>query len=345
MNIDVLCNDGSPLGVALEDLWGKGNRGIGVGGSEYALLTVCEGLANRGHKVTLYNNPSSDTSYSPFRQKAIAEYNYTHARDVLIVFRSPNDRAVVTTNCRKVWWSCDQYTVGSFQNFAPYVDKIVCISPFHAKYFQENYGITNTTVIDIPVRLHDFCEVDEVKITNRCIFTSVPDRGLHILFGIWKKIKAQIPDASLVITSDYRLWGADQRNELHRVKWMGAAGVEFLGAVPREKLIIEQAKAQLLIYPCIYDELFCVSVAEAQCLGVYPITSERGALATTNMGTIVPGNPDDRFVYADLFASNVVAMLDDQLGWLKAAVDNTWKARDRFSLDKVLDKWENEIFG
>jgi hypothetical protein len=42
MNIDILCKDGSPLGVTLNDLWGEGQRGIGVGGSEYALLTLCE---------------------------------------------------------------------------------------------------------------------------------------------------------------------------------------------------------------------------------------------------------------------------------------------------------------
>lgn len=345
MKIDIICNDGSPLGVTLDDLWGMGNRGIGIGGSEYALLTVCEGLASRGHKVTLYNDPSKANG-SPFEQKTLNEYDpYAADRDILITFRSPNSRSIVSTG-KRVWWSCDQYTVGSFKDFAGHMEKIVCISPFHAAYFMATYQIGNAVVIDIPVRIHDFSEIEEQKIAGRCIFTSVPDRGLHILHGIWPQIKSQVPNASLVITSDYRLWGTDSRNEIHRIKWMDIPDVEFLGAVPRSSLIVEQAKAQMLVYPCVYDELFCVSVAEAQCLGVYPVTSNFGALVTTNMGIIVEGDPEtSRIAYSSIFANAVVEHLKDQSSWLKKAVEVTWKARDRFNLDRILDQWENEVFG
>ena len=50
----------------------------------------------------------------------------------------------------------------------------------------------------------------EVKIKNRLIFTSVPGRGLDNLLRIYPTIENAIPDVSLAITSDYRLWGAVQ---------------------------------------------------------------------------------------------------------------------------------------
>ena len=47
MKIDILANDGSPLGVTMNSVWGKDGR-IGVGGSELAILTLCEGWTEMG---------------------------------------------------------------------------------------------------------------------------------------------------------------------------------------------------------------------------------------------------------------------------------------------------------
>src|SRR3990167_810434 len=285
MKISVLCSDGSPLGITMKDLWGNGQRGIGIGGSEYALLTMCEAWTSTGHEVVLYNNPRGDGS--PFEQRRVGEFDPNEERDVCIIFRSPNPQGIISKGLR-VWWSCDQYTQGSFRDFAPHVDKIVTISPFHTEYFRKTYEIKNAIDIDLPVRVQDFEDVEEVKITDRLIFTSVPDRGLHLLYPMWAEIKLNFPEASLVITSDYRLWGAGSPlNERHRLQWLKAEDVYFKGAICRDELIKEQLKAQLLVYPGMYEELFCIAVAEAQYAGAYPITSFTGALETTNMGSVI----------------------------------------------------------
>ena len=112
MRISVLCSDGSPLGVSLVDLWGKGRRGIGIGGSEYALLTMCEQWHNEGHEVRLYNNPLA-AGDNPFRQFPIERFDHKDDPDVLIIFRSPNPLTLISKAKLKVWWSCDQYTAGS----------------------------------------------------------------------------------------------------------------------------------------------------------------------------------------------------------------------------------------
>jgi glycosyltransferase involved in cell wall biosynthesis len=203
MNIDILCRDGSPLGVTMRSLWGDDQ--IGTGGSEYGLLTLCEEWYKAGHRVRLYNDPR-DPRGSPFGQFPIKTFSPTEKRDVLINFRSPSDEAIVSEGL-KVWLSCDQYTIEDYSKFAPYMDKIVCISEYHKRYFKENYNIQNATVIDLPVRVHDLDSINEEKVPNRLIFTSVPDRGLTYLRDAWNRIKKEVPDASLVITSDYRLWG------------------------------------------------------------------------------------------------------------------------------------------
>lgn len=345
MNIDVLCKDGSPLGVTSRDLWGEGSRGVGVGGSEYALLTMCEAWKNAGHRVRLYNDPVNprDTLFGQFPVNSFEPGDKT--RDVLINFRSPNEKSPIASGL-KVWWSCDQYTIGNYADFAPTMDKIVCISDFHVDYFKRVYNIHNAIAIDLPVRVQDFEHMEVEKHPYRLIFTSIPDRGLHYLRDSWMMVKTQIPDASLVITSDYRLWGVTEpRNEKYRMAWIGLDDVQFLGAVPRRRLIEEQLKADIYAYPNIYDELFCVSCAEAQASGAYPITSGIGALRTTNLGTIIEGDPrDGRSAFLKKFRESVIENLQNREVLALKQKDVMERARERFNTDNIIKTWDEKVF-
>lgn len=343
MKIDILCNDGSPIGVTCKDIYGEGKRGIGVGGAELALLTMCEEWHKRGDTVTLFNDPT-DYRGSPFKQRAVHKFRPDTPRDVLIVFRSPNEAAVDAKGL-KVWWSCDQYTVGSFTEFAPHMDRIVGISDFHKYYFLNKYRIDNMTVIDLPVRIDEYADVPK-KIHGKCIFTSVPDRGLQILHAIWPLIKRDAPHATLTITSDYRLWGvSDPLNHAHRLRWAFQDGVKFLGAIPRRQLVQEELTAQLFLYPSYYDghELFCISAAEAQVAGAYPITSTWGALATTNMGVFVNGAPTSP-EFVSQFAKEVVSYLnnDELLERVQSHIRK--ESLERFSPEKILKEWDEKVF-
>ena len=339
MKIDLLCNDGSPLGITSKTLWGDSKR-IGIGGAEYALITMCEAWAKAGHEVVLYNNPW-EADASPFEQRFISAFNPQDNRDVLIIFRSPNPMGVEATGL-KVWWSCDQKSVGDFKGFAPLVDKIVCISDFHMNYFKTTYGIENSIVIDLPVRVDDYEGKDIEKVKHQCLFSSVPDRGLHVLGRMWPAIVEAIPDAHVVITSDYRLWGAGAMNEKHRLYWMKLKNFTFLGAVPRARLIEEELKAELLPYPCMYEELFCIAVAEAQVAGCYPITTLIGALEETNMGalidTVAPNQKDDKR-FSDLV---IQFLLDENLR--SKSVELQRMARERFSPQRILKEWDRKVF-
>lgn len=339
MKIDVLTTDGSPLGVTSKTIYGDKWQ-IGVGGAELALLTMCEEWSRRGDDVRLYNDPREPNEL--FEQLPISSFCPSDDRDVLVTFRSPNPKSIIA-NGKKVWWSCDQFTHGNFSAFAPHMDRIVVISPFHAQYFEHTYRISDVVVSDLPVRVRDYSEVRAEKIPHRFLFSSVPDRGLDVLWRMWPLIRSAIPDAHVVITSDYRLWGAgDPLNGRYRVRWMGRDGFTFLGAVPRERLIIEQLKSQIMAYPCTYDELFCIAVAEAQCAGVYPITTNCGSLPTTNMGTVVGWNAQDSrgdALFVDLLLKTIT---NPNFNVIVDAIQA--KAASRFHPETILNHWDREVF-
>uniref|UniRef100_A0A6H1ZAS3 Putative glycosyltransferase n=1 Tax=viral metagenome TaxID=1070528 RepID=A0A6H1ZAS3_9ZZZZ len=338
MRLDTLINDGSPRQVHCDDIGGNDKR-VGVGGAELALLTLLEGWHNQGHEVVLYNDPLRQGS--PFEQRPIDAFDKNAERDILIVFRSPNHRAFGARGLR-VWWSTDQYTQGSFAEFAPAVNKIVTISPFHSRYFFETYGIRDTVSIDLPVRTWEYKQSIE-KVRNRCLFASIPDRGLHELALCWPQIVKEVPDASLAITSDYRLWGcAAPLNEQYIGELFRLPNVRFLGAVRRSELIVEQMQADVLAYPCQYAELFCITCAEAQVAGVYPVTSNMGALPITNMGIVIPGDPKNP-LWRTMFIDKVVETLKDP-GLRKKQEALKARAIKRFNLERILREWDKKVF-
>lgn len=341
--LDIVANDGSPLGVTSKSIWGE-DGGFGIGGAELAILTLCEGWQERGYDVTFYNNPNEGGA-SPFKQKTLDEFDPLENRDYLIIFRSPNTR-VNEAKGKRIWFSCDQYTIGDFKKFSRRVDKIVTISPFHSKHFKDVYGIQDTITIDLPVRLNDYKSRSYPKVSKKCVYTSVPDRGAMPLREAWVRIVKEVPDAQLVLTSDWRLWDRHIDESYvtpYRLAYAALPNTSYIGAVKREELIRHQLEADLLLYPCIYDELFCITVAEAQAAGAIPITSQTGAIKTTNsFGYQIPGiptNPD--FVTA--FVDTTIKLLKDpHLNELQE--DMRTKAEERFSLDRILEEWEERVF-
>lgn len=342
--IHVLANDGSPLSVTEKTIYGTNGR-VGVGGAELALLTLCAGWQFYGNDVTLYNNPNEGGA-SSFKQKTLDEFDPKEERDILIIFRSPNDRIKMDgVKGKRIWLSCDQYTVGDFREWANWVEKIVCISPYHQKYFKDRYGIYNAEYIDLPVRTWEYKDAIE-KRPKECIFTSMPDRGLLPLNAAWARIVRDVPDAHLTITSDWRLWSeyADPHaTQPYRLAFAGLPNVSYRGAVGRKELTRCQMEAELHLYPCTYEELFCISVAESQVAGAFPITSGYGALRSTNMGLWLSGDPSQPD-FIDNFVEKTIEQLrnPDLLKRNREYVREV--AMKRFSLEHILEQWE-KIFG
>lgn len=342
LTIDIYCRDGSPLKITPPVIYGRG-----VGGAELSLMTWAETMAGRGHKIRIFNNPDTAGVYDGVEYLPQAAFDPGQYRDVFIVYRSPSHCPIDQVKAGvKLHWSTDQYTVGNYaKDIVPFVDKIVCISPYHMADYEGRYNPAHgqITYIDLGVRLQDYSRKVE-KIKNRFIFCSVPERGLEIVRLIWPQIREAIPDASLVITADHRLWGSHSpNNQQYRLNMLPLEGIIFLGAISRGDLVKRQMEAQIHLFPCIYPELFCISSAECQVAGAYSVTSDNGALSTTNgFGQIVPGNPHDP-TWQKRFVETAVGLALDQKRLTKLAEAGMSKAIKRFDWHGICDEWEKVI--
>ncbi len=368
LKIDIYCRDGSPLKITPPMIYGRG-----VGGAELSMMTWAETMAARGHQVRVYNNPDTAGDYDDVSYLPQDDFEPRYNRDVLIVYRSPTPDVKNIRSRVKIHWSTDQYTMGNYAtDIVPFVDKVICISPYHMADYQsrlvealssgkwpmENWSpdwevvkdnavnapLDKITHIDLGVRLQDY-PLEMEKVLNRFIFCSVPDRGLTVIRQIWPQIKEALPDATLVITSDYRLWGSHPGNSTHRLNLLGCDGIVFLGAIERHELARHQAQAQTHLFPCLYKELFCISAAECQAVGAYPITPDIGALQTTNeWGTILQGDAMDP-AWQKMYIDIVIAMALDQDRLKELQLASIKGARQRFDWERICDEWEGVIEG
>lgn len=343
LKIDVLCPSGSPIGVVPADIYDRG-----IGGAELALLSWAEEMARREHRVTIYNDPRDRQDYRGVQYRPINEYNHADERDVMILFRCPHHTFSAARGLR-VFWSCDQYTIGNYNSeIFPYAHKIVCISNFHQEYFRVQYGLKKdrSTVIRLGVRAEDYVDARTIpKIKNRMIYCSVPGRGLDQLARMWPTIKERIPDASLVITSDYRLWGLPTaQNQEYRLMLADQPDVIFLGKIPRLDMCRHQKEADVQAYPCTYEELNCISVAECQVGGAVPITSDVGAVDETNVyGQKVNGMPGQGN-FNSRFIDKLHLMCVERRDILEKARELSYNSlRGEFNWTAIAVQWE-ELF-
>ncbi len=342
MKVDILCNDGSPLGVIPDDIPDKG-----VGGAELALLTFAPKLAEAGHQVRVYNNPKISGPHYGVEFLNINQYVPREERDVVIAFRSPNP-LLPSSKGRKIFWSCDQQTAGNYlTDIIPFVDHTVVISQRHYDYFVDRYKWPEDkmTVLDLGVRTWEYSETP-TKVPGRMIYCSQPERGLEILHKMWPEIKRRVPHASLVITADRRLWGVSYPgNEKHVAQWAGQPDVHFMGMIPRKQLVEEQLKAEIHAFPCTYDELFCIAAAECQVAGAVPVTSTKGALATTNRyGVRIPYDPNSK-EWQENFVNEIARLLapDSLLDqFSKLCIEG---GRTDFNWDTLIVAWEGILCG
>ena len=99
----------------------------------------------------------------------------------------------------------------------------------------------------------------------------------------------------------------------------------------------------MFTYPSTYEELFCISCAEAESLGAFPITSETGALGSTNIGEIVHGNPHEA-PFKQEFVERVVYYLKNKDKLSEKRKIAMEEARKRFSPETILEQWDNKVF-
>ena len=192
----------------------------------------------------------------------------------------------------KILWAHHAYDQPVFLNFDHNtVDHIVSPSHWAKEQLVRFLKVPKEKISVIPNGVSDKFTLSENK-TKTLIYTSIPYKGLELLPRIIPLIQQRHPDAKFKIFSSMSLYGnimdpyVDLYQDLKLLK-----NVDYSAAVDQEELIKHYQESAFFIHPNIWEETFCVSMAEAMKCGCYPIITNIGALpevATDKFSSIVP---------------------------------------------------------
>jgi UDP-glucose:(glucosyl)LPS alpha-1,2-glucosyltransferase len=179
---------------------------------------------------------------------------------------------------------CAELANGGWGKF----DRIVFVSNWQAQSFIHRFGIPwsrcvvlQNAIEPIAVRPGKFRPIAPDR-PIRLVYTSVPDRGLVILYHVFKQISEERDDVELKVFSSFRLYGwpdGDYEKLFEALRRIPR--VTYYGAVPNQQLRSELARSHVFAYPATSYETSCLCLIEAMSAGLVCVHPNCGALYET----------------------------------------------------------------
>jgi glycosyltransferase involved in cell wall biosynthesis len=298
-----------------------------LGGTESSVIRLSRELARRGHRVTVYTNCDGPTEWQGVRWRSLKSpapvtcdlYIAVQHPHLLNFVRKPKRRAIWVVwqpnhlkHYKHGWWRMWRYRP------IP-----ILISLHQVRIYPPTLPRRSPHIV-IPHGLPEDVRGRPPLPTpppRRALFASNPQRGLRELIEIWARaILPRIPDAVLDV---YGINGL-QAGESAWQKWERdvlpagmspavKASVQIHRTVTRPELIEVMRQSRVMLYLGHKVEAFCLSLAEAQALGLPAVVAPVAAVPER----VVDGLTGYHHAEPDRFADAAVALLTDDELWRK----------------------------
>ena len=187
----------------------------------------------------------------------------------------------------KILWSQHSYDQPVYLNFDFSIcDLIVSPSNWCREQFIKYHHIPEDKIVTIPTGVSKQFTYSSKK-SKTFIYTSIPYKGLEVL----AQIIPHIPEATFKIFSAMNLYDIQEDPYTELYEYLKSLpNVIYSPAVDQAELIEHLQDAAFFIHPNIWEETFCVSLAEAMSCGCFPILTDIGALpeVSNEIANIVP---------------------------------------------------------
>ena len=263
--------------------------GRGLGGTESTLVLLALALAKLGHNVEVYNCCFKDGIYDGVSWKSLWALNQNKKFDVVISLRLLETfKSYKFDSVTKAVWIHDEALSGASQmDNTGDVNLWISVSDTQKKFIEKkevikpkNWFVTRNA-FDEQIYNDNLRETHKIK--NQAIYCSAPDRGLKLLLDMWPEIKERVPDAKLVVTGSFALWGVsdEENNRIFKEiydKVSDLKEVTIFQRLSKHELAKLQAESEVMLYPTDFNEMFCISALECFSVGTPIISSKKAAM-------------------------------------------------------------------
>jgi predicted O-methyltransferase YrrM len=272
----------------------------GMGGSETWIIETARYLVSEETDVAVFCNTLEPSYFEGVGYNPISLFHNFVANnfvDTVIISRHTEYIPVaIHGNTGSVYVIFHDVLVP--ETIIPYHYKIKCLfglTDWHSSMIKNNFPGFQVKTSNYGINPSDSVYS---KNKNSFIYSSFPTRGLVVLLKMWKQIKTLLPDATLNIFCDLEHKWSNQvapqmMNEIKSLLKLNKNGIKVHGWVTKSVLTSYFQESEYWMYPCIFEETFCLTAMEAAVNGCFVITNGLAALGETvgNRGLIIPGNP------------------------------------------------------
>ncbi len=320
----------------------------GLGGGEGSIVLLTEGLARAGEHVEVFNCCYRPGIYNGVTWRMDWEIDHAAPPDVLVSVRFQESIRPELVARKRIYWMLDNRSEGTAQfikRFGSSGGKVSVASKTICELLLKRQ--IDGPIQDIPLPVERTLYDANLERHLACLYCSVPNRGLDILLLIWPRIRDVVPDAELWVTGGYQLWGYSHEEAQERVSSIVGShplpdGVRMFGVLPKRQIAELQASCALMLYPCRFDEMFCLAAAECSAAGTPIITSARGALQERVVdgvnGILIPGELESAQTQ-QRFVEATVKLLRDPTERQRMSLAAKQLTSD-LTTDAVVAKWK-----
>jgi UDP-glucose:(glucosyl)LPS alpha-1,2-glucosyltransferase len=262
--------------------------------------------------------------------------------DGINIIQTRCDERYIDQDKKNILWQhlpADQPLVQGIRNkyFQRQLDATVMVSHWqHERYrFTHQIPLSNVVVIKNAIEPIEFIPRSNDKI--KIIYASAPYRGLDVMLAAFElldrdDVELDVYSSTIIYGSDYVEHEGDKYEPLFQ-KARELKNVNYIGYAQHDEMIKALQGADILAYPCIFEETSCLTAIEGLAAGCQVITTNIGALPETGseFSTIVPIQAS----YAEIVAS-FASRLDELVD--KAS---TFDGRYQSDFYNKMYGWEN----
>ena len=298
--------------------WNDTNLATGLGGSE-AMVTLYAREFAKSHEVTCFTNNSQPGTYNGVEWRDASEIGGHY--DVAVSLRTPAPLARVSATVRALFANDQGCPALPSAVFNGVCNQIITISQHQTARYKGLYPSIPPTLFFPSSAGVEWNAYGEELPRNpaQCMYTSTLERGMMHFERLWPRILEQVPQANLVITSGFQLYGmsndeAKRQYGVYFDRITNLPHVEYVGPVPRKELQRLQLASGVWLYPTDYEEQCCISALEAMSAREALVTTALAALPerVTNgvNGYLVEGKPGTT-EYDDAFVGRAVEVISN----------------------------------
>ena len=282
----------------------------GVGGSETYIIEMATYIQKHGHyKVIVFCNCDNSEIFNDVEYLHLSNYqdfiSNIYVNTCIISRYSEYYPAATLSNIDNIYLIAHDLTfTGNIIPVHNKLKKIFCLTEWHVSYLSnifpqlKDYFVPFYYGIDFNKFLSDDITI---KQKNKFIYSSFPNRGLLELLQMWPKIYDKYNDASLHIFCDLNGEWVNRvaTNKITEIKLLieqyeSKYNIHNHGWVDKKTLANAWLTSEYWLYPCTFQETFCLTALEAALTKTLAITNNLAALQNTvgDRGIIIEGNAE-----------------------------------------------------